>query len=356
MSEGEEHTLVDEEGIPVWDPNLHDENHVPLWDRDLHGKTLEELTKLSLSVALRVLSLAKNDPEEAKKFFRKSGVMPVPRFLSKTEISILGQQLDEQIEELEWGKELKAVRSKSENPDSGKIFNLTIREIRSVFDRVRGTLNKEAVLFVERIDEYLDYAPEVREQIEALPNLDRESVANWADVMADWVLIIEKIPQKDLFLFDPDDPEFEDYNPAIREMFSRRFRKQEEGYAFLMNEIDERLKNETEKEKAERNEVFDRKEKEAVERFARIEKGIKSKFENRLKEWKPLYPELKGKTKFPEDWTDEQWAENMKPWNKYQEIKAQRAKSIEGAADAAKKSLLYDRIRKRLESILASQA
>tara|TARA_B100000900_G_scaffold314336_1_gene273196 strand:- start:356 stop:691 length:336 start_codon:yes stop_codon:yes gene_type:complete len=88
MSEGEEHTLVDEEGIPVWDPNLHDENYVPLWDRDLHGKTLEELTKLSLSVALRVLSLAKNDPEEAKKFFRKSGVIPVPRFLSKTEISL----------------------------------------------------------------------------------------------------------------------------------------------------------------------------------------------------------------------------------------------------------------------------
>ena len=202
----------------------------------------------------------------------------------------------------------------------------------------------------------LDYAPEVREQIESLPNLDRESVASWAAVMADWVLIIEKIPQKDLLLFDPDDPEIEDHNPAIREIFSRRFRKQEEGYAFLMNEIDERLKNETEKEKAERNEVFDRKEKEAVESFARIEKGIKNKFEDRVKEWKPLYPELKGKTKFPEDWTDEQWAENVKPWNKYQEIKAQRAKSIEGAADAAKKSLLYDRIRKRLESILASQA
>ncbi len=122
MSEGEEHTLVYGEGIPVWDPNLHDENYVPLWDRDLHGKTLEELTKLSLSVALRVLSLAKNDPEEAKKFFRKSGVMPVPRFLSKTEISLLGQQLNEQIEELEWGKDLKAVRSKSENPEEDSAF------------------------------------------------------------------------------------------------------------------------------------------------------------------------------------------------------------------------------------------
>jgi hypothetical protein len=356
MSEEEKHTLTDEEGIPVWDPNLYDENYVPIWDRDLRGKTLDELTKLSLSVALRVLSLAKKDPEEAKKFFRKSPIMPIPRFLSKTEVSLFGQHMEEGIKELEWGEDLKAVKTKSKNPDSGKIFNLTIREIRSVFDKVRGTLDKEAVLFVERIDEYLEYNPKVGDHIKALPTLDQKSVSSWATVMRDWVLIIEKIPKKDLVLFDPNDAEIADYNPAVRDIFSRRFRKQEESYAFLMNEIYEELKNTTEDEKAERNKTYDRREKEAVEGFARIEEGTKSEFEDRVKEWKPLYPELKGKTKFPEDWTDEQWAKNLKPWNKYQEIKAQRAESIEGAADSAKKFLLYDRIRKRLKSVLDRQA
>ena len=357
MSEGEKHTLFDEEGVPVWDPNLHDENYVPLWDQDLHGKTLEELTKLSLSVALRVLSLAKNNPEEAKKFFRKSGIMPVPRFLSKTEISLLGQQLDEQIKELEWGKDLKAVRSKGENPDSGKIFNRHLRELRDVFNLLRGVHKEGTPIFFGSIGDYLKYAPEVREQIEALPSLDRESLSNWAAVMRDWVLIIEIIPQKDLLLADPDDPALA--NPAIRDMFSRRFRRQEEDHKFLMNEIDEVLKNATEKKKAKINEDFDLKEKEAFKRFANTE----SIFENEYKEYitGPRYPDLaallkKGKTRFPADWTDEQWAENVKPWNKYQEIMTERYKSLEKANDTEKRDILYDRIRKRLESILAPQA
>ena len=195
--------------------------------------------------------------------------------------------------------------------------------MRDVFNLLRGVHKEGTPIFFGSIGDYVKYAPEVREQIEALPNLDRESVANWANVMADWVLIIEKIPQKDLFLFDPDDPEIENYNPAIREMFSRRFRKQEEGYAFLMNEIDERLKNATEKKKAKINEDFDLKEKEAFERFANTEATFKNKYGEGING--PRYPDLaallkKGKTRFPADWTDEQWADSVKPWNKYQEI------------------------------------
>lgn len=106
--------------------------------KQLEGKDVQDLNQMSLAIAMRVLELSQQDPDKAIKYFRNQQIMPFPRFLPKSELSRFGDFFQQIIDELEWGKDVKAVRK-----DSGKMLNVHLHNIRYLFDDLRGVVHEE---------------------------------------------------------------------------------------------------------------------------------------------------------------------------------------------------------------------
>lgn len=303
--------------------------------KQLEGKDLKDLNQMSLTIAMRVLALSQQDPDEAIKYFRDQQIMPFPRFLPKSELARFGDFFEEIMAELEWGKDVKEVRG-----DKGKLLNIHLHNIRSLFDEIRGAVPQKL--------KYMGYTHPIQyelhkvindtllESIKQLPDLDQESVGDWAIVIRDWLMAIEQVPWEERYWVSPD-PDENGYT-------EQNFPYHEGTYWLFINEIKEGLEGATKKELAKRTKTYDEIEKKAVKNLSK-HYNVKMK-DGFPKEWDNLtgYEDFeKGKK-----WGDYVWV-----YHEYEKLKRQRQDSLDGAERAAKSKLLHKRISKRLAEMVS---
>ena len=292
--------------------------------KQLEGKDLTDLTQMSLTIAMRVLALSQQDPDKAIKYFRDQQIMPFPRFLPKSELSRFGDFFEEIMAELEWGKDVKAVKK------SGKLLNVHLYNIRYLFDDLRGVVHEEPRYILLKEDPF-PYDVSLLESIKQLPDLDQESVGDWAIVIRDWLLAIEQLPWEERYSVPPD-PEYVEYP-------ERNF-PYHEGTNWIFNQaIKEGLEEATKREVAKRTKTHDEIEKKAVKNLSEhynveMEGGFP-------KEWEDL-------TEFDDFGSGRKWENHVWAYQEYQKLKQKRQESLDGAEQAAKSKLLHDKIRKRL--------
>ena len=299
--------------------------------KQLKGRDLHDLTQMSLTIAMRVLALSQKNPDKAIKYFRDQQIMPFPRFLPKSELSRFGDFFEEIASELEWGKGVKAVRK-----DSGKMLNVHLYNIRYLFDDLRGVVHEEPRYILYKEDPF-PYDVSLLESIKQLPDLDQESVGEWARVIRDWLLAIDQLPWEERYWVspDPDDLGYTEQNFPYHE-----------GTSWIFNQaIKEGLEEATKKEVAERTKTHDKIEKKAVKNLS---KHYNVKMEGGFpKEWEDLnghYEDFaKGKK-----WEDYVWV-----YQEYQKLKWKRQESLDEAEQAAKSKLLHKRISKRLAEMVS---
>lgn len=297
--------------------------------KQLEGRDLPDLSQMSLAIAMRVFELSQRDPEEAIKYFRDQQIMPFPRFLPKSELSRFGDFFQQIMEELEWGKGVKEVRG-----DTGKLLYVHLYNIWHLFDELRGVV-PEKPRYIPYFEHPIAYDDTLLESIKQLPDLDKDSVGNWAIVIRDWILAIEQQPSEERFWVSPDP----DDGGYIEPMFPYH----ENTYCLFINEIKKGLEKETEEEIAKRTETHDKIEKKAVKNLAEhYNVEMKDGFP---KEWEDLtdYDDFREGKK----WGDYAWV-----YQEYQKLKGQRQKSLDEAKQSAKKTLLHDKIRKRLAEMV----
>lgn len=298
--------------------------------KQLVSRDLQDLTQMSLTIAMRVLALSQQDPDKAIKYFRDQQIMPFPRFLPKSELARFGDFFEEIMAELEWGKDVKAVRK-----DSGKMLNVHLYNIRYLFDDLRGVVHEEPRYILYKEDPF-PYDVSLLESIKQLPDLDQESVGEWARVIRDWLLAIDQLPWEERYWVSPDPNE--EY-PVLR------FPYHEGTYWVFINEIKKGLEKETQNQLATRTKNHDKIERKAVKNLS---KHYNVKMEGGFpKEWEDLnghYEDFaKGKK-----WEDYVWV-----YHEYLNLERKRQDSLDGAEQAAKSKLLHDRIRKRLAEMVS---
>ena len=298
--------------------------------KQLEDKDLPELNQMSLAIAMRVIELSQRNPDEAIEYFRDQQIMPFPRFLPKSELSRFGDFFQQIIHELEWGKDVKAVRK-----DSGKMLNVHLYNIRYLFDDLRGVVHEEPryILFKE---DHMNYDDTLLESIKQLPDLDKDSVGEWSGVMRDWILAMEQLSWEERYWVSPDPDDLGHTEP--------NFRYHEITYWLFINEIKEALEEATKKEVAERTKTHDEIEKKAVENISEhynveMEDGFPKEWEN-LTDYEDF---VEGKK-----WGDYAWV-----YHEYEKLKLKRQDSLDEAEQAAKSKLLHKRISKRLAEMVS---
>ena len=216
------------------------------------------------------------------------------------------------------------------------MLNVHLYNIRYLFDDLRGVVHEEPryILFKE---DHMNYDDTLLESIKQLPDLDQESVGEWARVIRDWILAMEQLSWEERYSVSPD-PDDLGYTEPI-------FRYHEITYWLFINEIKEGLEEATKKEVAERTKTHDKIEKKAVKNLS---KHYNVKMEGGFpKEWEYLnghYEDFaKGKK-----WEDYVWV-----YQEYQKLKWKRQESLDEAEQAAKSKLLHKRISKRLAEMVS---
>ena len=297
--------------------------------KQLEGKDLQDLTQMSLTIAMRVLALSQQDPDKAIKYFRDQQIMPFPRFLPKSELARFGDFFEEIMAELEWGKDVKAVKK------DGKLLNVHLYNIRYLFDDLRGVVHKEPRYILFKEDPF-PYDVSLLESIKQLPDLDKDSVGKWSVVMRDWILAIDQLPWEERYWVSPD--------PDDRGYTEPNFPYHESTYWIFINAIKDEWEKDTKEEVAKRTKTHDEIERKAVKNLSEhynveMEDGFP-------KEWDNLtgYEDFeKGKK-----WEAYAWV-----YHEYEKLKLKRQESLAEAEQAAKSKLLHDRIRKRLAEMVS---
>ncbi|MDE0769494.1 MAG: hypothetical protein OSB19_14010 [Opitutaceae bacterium] len=176
------------------------------------------------------------------------------------------------------------------------------------------------------------YDDSLLESIKHLPDLDKESVADWAKVVRDWLLAIEQRPWVERF--DP-----EDTDPI-----EPRFKYHEITYWLFINEINEEWEKATKKELAKRTKTHDEIEKKAV-------KHLSEHYNVEMKDGFPK--EREGQIDYEDFGEGKKWEDYAWVYQEYQKLKRQRQESLDEAKQSAKSRLLHDRIRKRLAEMVS---
>ncbi len=309
--------------------NQQTEGWRTFWKK-LAGRDLQDLTQMSLAIAMRVLDVSQCNPDKAVEYFRDQQIMPVPRFLPKSELSRFGNFFEEIIDELEWGKDVKAVRK-----DSGKMLNVHLYNIRYLFDDLRGVVHEEPRYILFKEDPF-PYDVSLLESIKQLPDLDQESVGDWAIVIRDWLLAIEQLPWEERYSVNPD-PEYAEYP-------ERNF-PYHEGTNWIFNQaIKEGLEEATKREVAERTKTHDEIEKKAV-------KNLSQHYNVEMEDGFPK--EWEGLTGYEDFEKGKKWGDYVWVYHEYEKLKRQRQDSLAGAEQAAKSKLLHKRISKRLAEMVS---
>lgn len=297
--------------------------------KQLAGKDLQDLTQMSLTIAMRVLALSQQDPDKAIKYFRDQQIMPFPRFLPKSELARFGDFFQQIMAELEWGKDVKAVKK------DGKLLNVHLYNIRYLFDDLRGVVHKEPRYILFKEDPF-PYDVSLLESIKQLPDLDKDSVGKWSVVMRDWILAIDQLPWEERYWVSPDPDDLGHTEP--------NFPYHESTYWIFINAIKDEWEKDTKEEVAKRTKTHDEIERKAVKNLSEhysieMEDGFP-------KEWDNLtgYEDFeKGKK-----WEAYAWV-----YHEYEKLKLKRQESLAEAEQAAKSKLLHDRIRKRLAEMVS---
>ena len=297
--------------------------------KQLAGKDLQDLTQMSLTIAMRVLALSQQDPDKAIKYFRDQQIMPFPRFLPKSELARFGDFFQQIMAELEWGKDVKAVKK------DGKLLNVHLYNIRYLFDDLRGVVHEEPRYILYKEDPF-PYDVSLLESIKQLPDLDKDSVGKWSVVMRDWILAIDQLPWEERYWVSPDPDDLGHTEP--------NFPYHESTYWIFINAIKDEWEKDTKEEVAKRTKTHDEIERKAVKNLSEhysieMEDGFP-------KEWDNLtgYEDFeKGKK-----WEAYAWV-----YHEYEKLKLKRQESLAEAEQAAKSKLLHDRIRKRLAEMVS---
>jgi len=297
--------------------------------KQLAGKDLQDLTQMSLTIAMRVLALSQQDPDKAIKYFRDQQIMPFPRFLPKSELARFGDFFQQIMAELEWGKDVKAVKK------DGKLLNVHLYNIRYLFDDLRGVVHKEPRYILFKEDPF-PYDVSLLESIKQLPDLDKDSVGKWSVVMRDWILAIDQLPWEERYWVSPDPDDLGHTEP--------NFPYHESTYWIFINAIKDEWEKDTKEEVAKRTKTHDEIERKAVKNLSE-------------------HYSIEMEDGFPKEWdnlTDYEDFEKGKKWeayawvyHEYEKLKLKRQESLAEAEQAAKSKLLHDRIRKRLAEMVS---
>ena len=297
--------------------------------KQLEGKDLQDLTQMSLTIAMRVLALSQQDPDKAIKYFRDQQIMPFPRFLPKSELARFGDFFQQIIDELEWGKDVKAVK------ESGKLLNVHLYNIRYLFDDLRGLVHEEQRYILYKED-HMIYDDSLLESIKQLPDLDKDSVGKWSIVMRDWILAIDQLPWEERYWVSPD-PDEAGYTEPY-------FPYHEGTYWLFINAIKKGLEKETEDQLATRTNTHYEIERKAVKNLSEhynieMEDGFP-------KEWENL-------TEFDDFGSGRKWENHVWAYQEYQKLKQKRHDSLDEAEQAAKSKLLHKLISRRLAGMVS---